>query len=68
VTADVARYFTTAGRERTPGGYQPFFLRVNGTFMLLHVHGWPKIILHSHELTVIEDPFGLATSPKTRYG
>ncbi len=35
------------------------FLRVSGAFMLLHVHGWPKIVHYSHELTVIEDPFGL---------
>ena len=35
------------------------FLRVSGAFMLLHVHGWPKIVHYSNELTVIEDPFGL---------
>ncbi len=27
--------------------------------MLLHVHGWPKVVNYSKELTVIDDPLGL---------
>lgn len=36
-----------------------FFLRIAGSFMLAYVHGWPKVMNYAHELTVIEDPFGL---------
>lgn len=36
-----------------------FFLRVASSFMLAYVHGWPKVMNYAHELTVIEDPFGL---------
>jgi len=36
-----------------------FFLRLAGSFMLMYVHGWPKVMNYAHELTVIEDPFGL---------
>ncbi|MFC7517517.1 DoxX family protein [Herbaspirillum sp. GCM10030257] len=35
------------------------FLRLAGSFMLLYVHGWPKLINYSSELAIIEDPFGL---------
>jgi len=35
------------------------FLRVAGSFMLFYVHGLPKILHYGHELTQIEDPFGL---------
>lgn len=35
------------------------FLRLAGSFMLLHVHGWPKIVHYTEELTRIEDPFGM---------
>ncbi len=35
------------------------FLRLAGSFMLLHVHGWPKIVYYTEELTRIEDPFGM---------
>lgn len=35
------------------------FLRIGGAFMLLHVHGWPKVVHYSYELTVIDDPLGL---------
>jgi len=35
------------------------FLRVAGSFMLFYVHGLPKLMHYGHELTVIEDPFGL---------
>ena len=35
------------------------FLRVAGSFMLFYVHGLPKLMHYAHELTVIEDPFGL---------
>lgn len=34
------------------------FLRLAASFMLLHVHGWPKIANYAVELTRIEDPFG----------
>ena len=35
------------------------FLRLSASFMLLYVHGWPKLADYSAELTRIEDPFGL---------
>lgn len=35
------------------------FLRVAGSFMLVYVHGLPKIFHYAEELTRIEDPFGL---------
>ncbi|ADJ65984.1 DoxX family protein [Herbaspirillum seropedicae] len=35
------------------------FLRLAGSFMLFYVHGLPKLLHYAHELTVIEDPFGL---------
>lgn len=35
------------------------FLRVAGGFMLFYVHGLPKVLHYGHELTQIEDPFGL---------
>jgi len=38
------------------------FLRLAGSFMLLYVHGIPKILHYAHELTQIEDPFGLGPS------
>ena len=34
------------------------FLRLTGSFMLFYVHGLPKVLHFSHELTQIEDPFG----------
>ena len=36
-----------------------FFLRLTGSLLLLWVHGLPKIVHFSEELTRIEDPFGL---------
>ena len=36
-----------------------FFLRLAASLLLLHVHGLPKILHFSEELTRIEDPFGL---------
>ncbi|KGD71367.1 DoxX family protein [Pantoea vagans] len=36
-----------------------FFLRLTGSLLLLQVHGLPKILHFSEELTRIEDPFGL---------
>jgi len=36
-----------------------FFLRLAGSLLLLHVHGLPKVLHFSEELTRIEDPFGL---------
>ncbi len=36
-----------------------FFLRLTGSLLLLQVHGVPKILHFSEELTRIEDPFGL---------
>lgn len=38
-----------------------FFLRLTGSLLLLWVHGLPKIVHFSEELTRIEDPFGLGT-------
>ncbi|WP_370649956.1 DoxX family protein [Leclercia sp. G3L] len=35
-----------------------FFLRIAGSLLLLYVHGLPKIVHFSEELTRIEDPFG----------
>ncbi len=34
------------------------WLRVTGSALLLHVHGWPKVLHYSEELSRIEDPFG----------
>lgn len=34
------------------------FLRMAGAFLLFHVHGLPKILNYTEELTRIEDPFG----------
>ncbi|WP_410012583.1 DoxX family protein [Sodalis sp. C49] len=38
------------------------FLRLTGCFMLLYVHGAPKVLHYADELTRIEDPFGLGAS------
>lgn len=35
-----------------------FFLRLTGSLLLLYVHGLPKVLHFSDELTRIEDPFG----------
>jgi len=35
-----------------------FFLRITGSLLLLYVHGLPKVMHFSEELTRIEDPFG----------
>jgi putative oxidoreductase len=35
------------------------FLRLAGCSLLLSVHGLPKLMNFSHELTVIEDPFNM---------
>ncbi|TKI07833.1 DoxX family protein [Martelella alba] len=35
------------------------FLRLTGCFMLLYVHGIPKVLHFQAQLTQIEDPFGL---------
>ena len=34
-----------------------FFLRLTGSLLLLYVHGLPKVLHFSEELTRIEDPF-----------
>ncbi|WP_271411508.1 DoxX family protein [Pseudomonas sp. Q1-7] len=39
------------------------FLRVSGSLLLLWVHGLPKLLNFSHELTVIEDPLHLGALP-----
>ncbi|WP_370599350.1 DoxX family protein [Pseudomonas nitroreducens] len=39
------------------------YLRVSGCLLLLWVHGLPKLLNFSHELTVIEDPFHLGAVP-----
>lgn len=36
-----------------------FWLRITGVLMLLLVHGLPKLFNFEHELTLIEDPFGM---------
>ncbi|MDU6926275.1 DoxX family protein [Franconibacter helveticus] len=36
-----------------------FFLRLTGSLLLLYVHGLPKVMHFSEELTKIDDPFGL---------
>ncbi|NDL65133.1 DoxX family protein [Acerihabitans arboris] len=38
------------------------FLRLAGCFMLLYVHGAPKVLHYADELARIEDPFGLGAS------
>lgn len=38
------------------------FLRLTGCFMLLYVHGAPKVLHYADELSKIEDPFGLGPS------
>ncbi|MEA9389933.1 DoxX family protein [Acerihabitans sp. TG2] len=38
------------------------FLRLAGSFMLLYVHGIPKILHYANQLAQIEDPFGLGRS------
>lgn len=35
------------------------FLRITGSLLLFFVHGLPKLVHFSHELTVIEDPLHL---------
>jgi putative oxidoreductase len=35
------------------------FLRLAGSVMLFYVHGLPKVLNYAHELTQIEDPFGM---------
>lgn len=35
-----------------------FFLRITGALLLFYVHGLPKVLHYSAELTRIEDPFG----------
>lgn len=49
-----------ASPVRTDAGL--FFLRLSASFMLLYVHGWPKLANYSAELTRIEDPFGLGAT------
>lgn len=48
--------------RRVSIAYRPdaglLFLRLTASFMLLHVHGWPKVANYTAELTRIEDPFG----------
>lgn len=38
------------------------FLRVASAFMLLYVHGWPKVADYGAELARIEDPFGMGAA------
>lgn len=35
------------------------FLRIAGAALLMYVHGLPKVLNFTHELSVIEDPFRL---------
>jgi putative oxidoreductase len=39
------------------------FLRLSGALFLLWVHGLPKLLNYSAELTRIEDPFHLGAAP-----
>jgi putative oxidoreductase len=39
------------------------FLRLTGSLLLMYVHGLPKLLHYSVELTKIEDPFGLGGVP-----
>lgn len=39
------------------------FLRLSGGLFLLWVHGLPKLLHYSVELTRIEDPFHLGAAP-----
>ncbi|WP_426396536.1 DoxX family protein [Ralstonia sp. R-29] len=39
------------------------FLRVAGSTLLIAVHGLPKVLHYSQELTRIEDPFHLGAAP-----
>ena len=39
------------------------FLRVTGSALLIAVHGLPKVLHYSQELTRIEDPFHLGAAP-----
>ncbi|EPX96699.1 MULTISPECIES: DoxX family protein [Ralstonia] len=39
------------------------FLRVTGSALLFYVHGLPKVLHYSQELTRIEDPFHLGAAP-----
>ncbi len=38
------------------------FLRVSGALFLLWVHGLPKLLYYSEQLTLIEDPFHLGAN------
>ena len=39
------------------------FLRVTGSALLIAVHGLPKVLHYSQELTRIEDPFHMGAAP-----
>jgi putative oxidoreductase len=39
------------------------FLRVSGSALLIAVHGLPKVLHYSQELTRIEDPFHMGAAP-----
>ncbi|CAJ0795252.1 hypothetical protein LMG18090_03249 [Ralstonia mannitolilytica] len=39
------------------------FLRVTGSALLIVVHGLPKVLHYSQELTRIEDPFHMGAAP-----
>jgi putative oxidoreductase len=50
---------TLAGFPAVPLDFGLLFLRIAGSFMLFYVHGLPKLMNYAHELSAIEDPFGL---------
>ncbi len=45
--------------SRTPADWALLWLRLAGSALLLRVHGLPKLLDFQHQLTLIEDPFGL---------
>ncbi|MDB6444723.1 DoxX family protein [Pseudomonas sp. 21TX0197] len=49
--------------ERSLQDWGLLFLRLSGALFLLWVHGLPKLLHYSAELTRIEDPFHLGAAP-----
>ena len=45
--------------SRTCADWALLWLRLAGSALLLRVHGLPKLLDFQHQLTLIEDPFGL---------
>ncbi|KIH82533.1 DoxX family protein [Pseudomonas batumici] len=45
--------------SRTSADWALLWLRLSGSALLLRVHGLPKLLDFQHQLSLIEDPFGL---------